>query len=72
MEPIVTRQTSWLESTGVCGVRQTKLVGVLLGEEPKFPVMKLTSALVSMKPRLCTWVHDGCFPTAACWQPITT
>ena len=27
--PIVTHQTSWLESTGVCGVQQIKLVGGL-------------------------------------------
>ncbi len=25
VEPVVTRQTSWLESTGVCGVQQSML-----------------------------------------------
>ena len=27
VEPVVTHQTSWLESTGACGVRQTQTGG---------------------------------------------
>ncbi len=36
MEPVVTHQTSWLESTGVY---KTKLVGILLEKEPKVPLL---------------------------------
>ena len=39
VEPVVTHQTSWLESTGVCGVRKRKLVGVLFEKEPNVPLL---------------------------------
>ena len=35
----MTHQTSWLESTGVYGVQQTKLVGVLFKKEPNVPLL---------------------------------
>ncbi len=41
VEPVATQQTSWLESTGVCGVRQNQDIGV------KKPV-------VHEKPDLCS------------------
>ena len=47
VEPVVTHQTSWLESTGVCGVQPLKLVGALFKQEPNVPLLVVVSALLA-------------------------
>ncbi len=38
VEPVVTHQTSWLESTGVCGVHQNQASGSSV-EAPHIPLL---------------------------------
>ena len=47
-------QTSWLESTGVCGVQQNnwtncKLVGVLFEKEPNVPLLVVKIVITTVK-----------------------
>ena len=39
VEPVVTHQTSWLESTGVCGVRQNQASGSYVRKRAWGPVV---------------------------------
>ena len=45
MEPVVTHQTSWLESTGVCGVQQNQ-AGGSSGRKRELDDQTLTQLLV--------------------------
>ena len=39
VEPVVTHETSWLESTGLCGVRQSQAGGSSVEREPNVPLL---------------------------------
>ncbi len=39
VKPVVTHHTSWLEGTGVCGVRQNHAGGSSVRKEPNVPLL---------------------------------
>jgi len=41
----VTHQTSWLESTGVCGVQQNQAGGSSVRKEPNVPLLAVRNLL---------------------------
>ena len=58
VEPDVTHQTSWLGSTGVCGVRQNQAGGSSAGKRVYCPVVGkqvIYKAAVLHAQRVCTW-----------------
>jgi len=83
VEPVLTHQIPWLESTGVCGVHRNqavavaveKLVGVLLEKEPKAPLLVVwvkQRELLTSNDAVKRAVKKGMLPVFNCLHRTVT